>query len=157
MAFTPVEIRHVRLGRRLRGYDREETDRLLTEVADSFEGVWRERADLADRLERLEEDLLRYRELDGLLRTTLVTAEGAAREVKDQATRAADLIVGEARIEASSIVREARAERDLLLTESRRIRSLLRSALDALPEHEEPVDELREGTAEDLREEHRAA
>ena len=57
MAMTPVEIRHVQLGRSLRGYRRETVDRLLSEVADSFEDVWRERADLADRVEQLELDL----------------------------------------------------------------------------------------------------
>ena len=52
MALTPVEIRHVELRRAwLRGYRRSGVDRLLTEIADSFEGVWRERADLADTLE----------------------------------------------------------------------------------------------------------
>ena len=133
MAFTPVEIRHVRLDRALvRGYDRRAVDRLLAEVADSFETVWRERADLADRVERLEDDLVRYRELDGLLRTTLVTAERAAHEVRDQAAREADVILTEARHEARVVVRDAASERDALLAQSRRIRSLLRSALDAL-------------------------
>jgi cell division initiation protein len=135
MAFTPVEIRHVRLDRaRVRGYDREAVDRLLAEVADSFETVWRERADLADRVERLEDDLVRYRELDGLLRTTLVTAERAAHEVRDQAAREADVILSEARHEAHVVVRDAASERDALLAQSRRIRSLLRSALEAVDE-----------------------
>src|SRR4051812_35833246 len=100
MAFTPVEIRHVKPGRRLvRGYDRDGVDRLLSEIADSFEAVWRERADLSDKVERLEEEIVRYRELDSLLRTTLVTAERSAHEVKDQAKREADAMLGEARVE----------------------------------------------------------
>jgi len=78
MAMTPVEIRHVQLGRSLRGYRRELVDRLLVDVADSFEDVWRERADLADRVEQLELDLVRHKELEGLLRTTLVSAESAS-------------------------------------------------------------------------------
>ena len=60
MAFTPVEIRHVQLGRGLRGYKRPTVDRLLEEVADSFEEVWRQRADLADKVEQLELDLTRH-------------------------------------------------------------------------------------------------
>ena len=55
MPLTPVEIRHVQLRRTfLRGYRRKPVDGLLTEIADSFEEVWRERADLADQLEELE-------------------------------------------------------------------------------------------------------
>ena len=49
MSYTPVEIRHVRLGRGLLGYGRKAVDHLLAEVTESFEAVWRERADLADK------------------------------------------------------------------------------------------------------------
>jgi cell division initiation protein len=134
MAFTPVEIRHVRLRRGVRGYKTEAADRLLTEIADSFETVWRERADLADRVEHLEADLVRYRELETLLRTTLVSAERAASELKAQAKRESDLMLEEARAEARQITRDAAGERDRLTAESRRIRSLLRSALETVVE-----------------------
>ena len=50
MALTPVEIRHIRLGRGFRGYKRHSVDTLLVEVAESFEDVWRQRADLADKV-----------------------------------------------------------------------------------------------------------
>ena len=75
MALTPVEIRHLSPPTKLRGYDRGHTDRLFAEIASSFEDVWRERADLADKVEQLEQDLVRYKELEALLRTTLVSAE----------------------------------------------------------------------------------
>jgi cell division initiation protein len=134
MAYTPVEIRHVRLQRRLFGYRRQPVDRLLTEVADSFEEVWRERADLGDRVEQLEADVERYRELEQLLRATLVSAERSAHELRDQAKREAETIVAEAQAEARLIVREARVEREELLRAARRIRLLLHSALDSLDE-----------------------
>ena len=72
MALTPVEIRHIKPSRSLLGYNRKVVDELLEDVVESFEQVWRERADLADKVERVEEDLVRYRELETLLRTTLV-------------------------------------------------------------------------------------
>src|SRR5919204_1724761 len=105
MAYTPVEIRHVKLQRALLGYRRAPVDRLLTEVADSFEAVWRERADLADRTEHLEGELARYKELEELVRATLVSAERAAHELRDQAKREAETIVNEARAEAREIGR----------------------------------------------------
>jgi cell division initiation protein len=134
MALTPVEIRHAKLSRALLGYAREDVDRLLEEVISSFEEVWRERADLADRVEQLEAELARYRELEGLLRATLVTAERAAGELREQAQKESDLIVGEARTNARAITRQAADERDRLLAESRRIRAILRSALASVEE-----------------------
>src|SRR3972149_181679 len=37
MSLTPVEIRHLQLGRSLRGYSTSTVDRLLAEIADAFE------------------------------------------------------------------------------------------------------------------------
>ena len=110
MALTPVEIRHVKLGRRVAGYGREETDRLLEDIAESFEDVWRDRADMSDKIEKLEADLVRYKETEHLLRTTLVSAEQAAAEQKAQAKREADVILQEAHAEARAITRQALAE-----------------------------------------------
>ena len=129
MALAPVEIRHVKLGRGIWGYRRSATDRLLEEIVDSFEEVWRERADLQDKLERLESDIARYRDLETLLRKTLVSAERSAQELKDQAQREADVLLTEAHAEGRLIKQKALAERDRLRGEATRIRSLLRSVL----------------------------
>src|ERR671928_1960169 len=140
MALTPVEIRHLEPPKTLlRGYKRDAVDELLDQIVLSFEDVWRERADLADKVEQLEEDLVRHRELETLLRTTLVSAEKAAVTLKEQARREAELIVQEAQAEARSITRHARADHDRLLAEVRRMRSLLRSAL-ALVDDEAPAE-----------------
>src|SRR6266516_2540595 len=127
MTLAPVEIRHVKLGRGL-------GDRLLAEVVESFEEVWRERADLEDKVERLESDIERYRDLETLLRKTLVSAERSAQELKDQARREADVILTESHAEARLIKHRALAEREYLRGEASRIRSLLRSALAIVDE-----------------------
>jgi cell division initiation protein len=148
MSYTPVEIRHVKLRRGLIGYRRGSVDRLLEDVTTSFEDVWRERADHADRVELLEGELTRYRELEALLRTTLVSAERSAIELREQAKREAEAIVSEAHAAARTITMDARAERERLALESRRIRVLLNAALDALDEADEPAaDEERESQA----------
>jgi cell division initiation protein len=133
MALTPVEIRHLSPPRTaLRGYKPAATDQLLEEIAGSFEDVWRERADLADEVEQLETDLVRFRELESLLRATLVSAEQASAEMRDQARRESALILSEAHAEARSIQRHAIAENERLGRESRRLRSQLEDALAAL-------------------------
>jgi cell division initiation protein len=141
MSYTPVEIRHIKLKRGLFGYRRTQVDRLLEDVTASFETVWRERADHSDRVEHLESELKRYRELEGLLRTTLVSAERAGHELKDQARREAETILLEAQAEARTLTRTARTERELLAGEARRLRLLLHAALDAVDEADrEPAE-----------------
>jgi cell division initiation protein len=151
MALTPVEIRHLTPERvKFRGYRVATTDELFEEIATSFEDVWRERADLADKVEQLETDLIRYRELENLLRTTLVSAEQASAQTRDQARRAAELILTEAHAEAREIQRRAIAEHERLERESRRLRVQLQAALSALGEPEEPaVPEPQATAAED--------
>ncbi|HEX4324066.1 MAG TPA: DivIVA domain-containing protein [Gaiellaceae bacterium] len=137
MALTPVEIRHLKPPHTtFRGYRTTATDHLLEEIASSFEDVWRERADLADKVEQLEADLVRYRELESLLRTTLVSAEQASGEMRDQARREAAVILSEAHGEARQIQRHAFSENERLAHESRRLRAQLQDALSALVDDE---------------------
>src|ERR671925_1829565 len=133
MALTPVEIRHVDLRRAwLRGYRRSIVDKLLSDIAESFEDVWRERADLADRLDELETEATKHRELEALLRSTLVSAERAAQDMKEQARRESDHIVQEAHAESRRVTREAAAERRRLEEDVVKIRSQLRAAFESL-------------------------
>jgi cell division initiation protein len=132
MTITPVELHHIRFKRGLLGYRRGPVDELIIEIANSFEEVWRQRADYADRIEQLEGELSRHRDLESLLRTTLVTAEKSAHERRDQAKREAELVVGEAHAEAREVTRAAAAERERLLAEARKVRALLEAALDAV-------------------------
>jgi cell division initiation protein len=124
MSLTPVEIRHVKLGRRLSGYDRRETDRLLADIVTSFEQVWRERADLRDEMEELEAELARQKEIEGALRNTLISAERMADDVRTQARREADVVIAEARASARDIIGGAETERERIHGEIRRLRSL---------------------------------
>ena len=131
---TPVEVRHQQLKRGMFGYRRRGVDDLMTDIADSFEFVWRERADLVDRVEELEVDLARHVELEGLLRSTLISAERAAQEQRDRARREADTILGEAHAEARTVTRDSHSEKERLDGEARRIAALLRAALAVVEE-----------------------
>jgi len=124
MLLTPVEIRHASLARRPFGYDRGATDDLLESIVESYEDVWRERADLREELERMEAEIARFKELEVLLRNTLVSAERSADDIRGQARREADLILEEARAKARETTVSAETERERLKGEVRRLKSL---------------------------------
>lgn len=134
MTYSPVELRHVAIKRGVFGYHRGAVDALLEDVAASYEAVWRERAQLGERIELLDAELSRHRDLEQLLRATLVSAEQAAQHLKEQGKAEAGTIVDEARRDAREITRRARAEHESLLLDARRIRLLLHAALDAVDE-----------------------
>ena len=134
MSYTPVELRHVRVGRSLFGYNRAMVEQVIEEVAESFEATWRERGELADRVEALEKQLAELRKREDLLTQTLVAAEQAASDVRERARREAEAIIIEAHSESRAIGRAAHAERERLITEARRIEMMLRGALGMIEE-----------------------
>ncbi len=132
MSITPVEVRHLDLPGSPFGFGRSAVRKALDEIADSYETVWRDRAELLDRVEGLEREIARHTEMEEALRATLVSAERSAQDVKEQARREAELILGEAHTEARRVTRDASAERERITTEAQRVRALLRSALEVV-------------------------
>jgi len=155
MALSPVELRHERPKVRPFGYRRSDVDHLLESATDAYEVVWRQRADLDDRVHELETELARHRETEEAMRSALVTAERAADELRATASRQADLIVRDAEAKARDIVHAAYAERErvrrqtsrLLAEEAEfrlRLRALLGATLEAVRDHEQRLTDAME-------------
>jgi cell division initiation protein len=140
MALTPVEIRHLSPPKGFMGYKRAPTDKVFAEIATSFEDVWRERADLADKVEQLEADIARYKEIESLLRETLISAERAASQLKEQARKESEIILSEAHAEARKVQHDARSENERLVVESRRIKAQLAGALEMIDDAQDAED-----------------
>jgi cell division initiation protein len=151
MRYTPVELRHVKIGRSaFGGYRKLETEKLIEDIADSFEEVWRDRGELTDKLEDVEKVLAEVKQRESLLASTLVAAEKASTEIREAAKREAELIIAEAHQEARSVTRGAQGERERLFTEVRRVETLLRAALGMVEEtrNELPASPVVEPPAE---------
>ncbi len=135
---------------RLRGYDRQDVDRFLEDLAQTVEAVNRENADLRDKLGAVERQLSEVKKAEATLANTLVSAQAVGEDLKQSAQRDAELIVKEAELRASEMVREARVElvnthRDLAdlrkqrLVMVERLRSTLRTFEGLLEMEEESV------------------
>ena len=149
MPLTPVEIRHIQLKRGLFGYRKSAVHRMMDDIADSFEAVWRERSQLVERVDELETEVNRHVELEGLLRSTLVSAERASQDLKESARRESDVIVTEANAEARKVLRDAITEKEQVMGDVRRVQALLRSALAVVDESHPDVAEPGETETED--------
>jgi len=131
MSIPPAEIREKRLKRRLRGYGRAEVEKLLEEVAASYEQVSRERDQLRARVVELEKELVPLKEAERHVSESLVTAERAASEVREQAEREAKQLLEETRKKGKEHQARAKQRRSRLEAEIQRLevveRELLRS------------------------------
>ena len=134
MPLTPVEVAISSSSEACSGTARAAVHRMMDDIADSFEAVWRERSQLVERVEELETEVTRHVELEGLLRSTLVSAERASQDLKETARREADVIVTEANAEARKVLRDAITEKEQVIGDVRRVQALLRSALAVVDE-----------------------
>jgi cell division initiation protein len=103
MKVTPLDLRQSRFKTTMRGYDKTEVTTLLEAVADDYENALRENDRLRHEMARLEAVLTQHRELEGSLKTTLISAQKVADDLRDTA-----------QAEALRIVREAEGRADLL-------------------------------------------
>ncbi len=111
MRVTPMDIRQQQFHRKsFRGYDREEVEGFLEEVASDYEELVRENDLLKEQLAALEERVRGMEEEERLLRETLLAAQKLAEEYKEQARKSAELIVREAEQMAEHVMEAARAE-----------------------------------------------
>jgi cell division initiation protein len=107
---TPLDIRRKEFKRSVRGYADEEVDLFLDEVADEFERLYQENADLQERIRRLDEQLATHLQLRDALEKTLVSAQFQADETKANAGKEAELILRDAELKARGIVSDSYSE-----------------------------------------------
>ncbi len=111
MKLTPLDIRHKDFKRGMRGYADVEVDEFLDEVADEYERLFKEGIDLKERVETLEEKVAGYRRIEETLQKTLISAQASAEELKQNASKEAQLILHEAELKGRQMVNEAYTER----------------------------------------------
>ena len=124
MGLEPVEVQHVRIGRRLLGYEPATVDRLLEDVTASYEEAWFDRQSLRERVEGLEGELDRTRERERLVGDVLVNAQRTAEQTVAEARETAEDILDGARRKADEIVSAAQREPDRLREEIRRLEAI---------------------------------
>jgi len=101
---TPLDLRQAKFSSAMRGFDRTEVTTLLEDADAGYDEALRENERLRQELARLEELLKQYRDLEGSLKTTLVSAQKVADDLRDNADK-----------EAARIVREAEGRADLMM------------------------------------------
>ncbi|MDI6816665.1 MAG: DivIVA domain-containing protein, partial [Actinomycetota bacterium] len=72
MKLTPLDIHHKEFHRAIRGYNEEEVDKFLDEVAEEFERVFKESIELKEQLEKAKLELDGYQGMEKTLQNTLL-------------------------------------------------------------------------------------
>jgi cell division initiation protein len=123
MKLTPLDIHHKEFRLALRGYNQEEVDSFLDEVADEFERLFKENIDLSEKCEAANEKVRGYAEIEKTLHNTMLAAQRSSEEIKAKADKDADLLMRDAEIKAKELVQGALSEKQRTQSEFMRIKA----------------------------------
>ena len=107
MRITPLDIQQKQFPMRFRGFDVEEVYAFLEVVREQMEDLLRENALLKEQVQRAENQIKEYRDMETTLRETLMTAQQMVEDYKTNARKEAELLLKEAELNADSLMREA--------------------------------------------------
>jgi len=107
MKLTPLDIHHKEFHRAIRGYNEEEVDKFLDEVAEEFERLFKENIELKEQLEKIKQDLESYLGMEKTLHNTLLTAQKSAEDITVHAQKESELILRDAELKAKEVIQEA--------------------------------------------------
>lgn len=117
MKLTPLDIHHKEFRRAIRGYNEEEVDVFLDQVAEEFERVFKENIDSKEQVEKMKEKVKQYEGVEETLQKALLTAQKAADEVQNNAQKESELIVKDAELKAKEIIQQILTEKQNLQSE----------------------------------------
>lgn len=143
MPITPNEISNKDFKRVFRGFDIDEVEEFLEQVVDDYEKIYKENLSLKEKITSLNEKIEHYSNIESTLQNTLVLAQKAADQAKDNSKRDSELIIKDAQETANSIIRKAEEhvleitkEHEMLKQQytmfKSRFEGMLRAQLDAL-------------------------
>ena len=126
MRITPLDIQQMVFKVNFRGYDKEEVNRFLEELAQTVELLNRDHAVQQEKIIFLEQQLAELKRTEATLSNTLLSAQSLAEDVKRNAQREADLVIKEAEVKAGELIRQARValtdtQRDLSSLQKQRL------------------------------------
>ena len=105
--YTPLDIENKKFSKQMmNGYSVEEVDNFLDELTVDYEKLYKQSNESRAKIEELESNLVKYKNLETTLQNTLVMAQGTADEIKKVAQQQAEQIVKDAQGTAREQVME---------------------------------------------------
>ena len=106
---TPVDMRQARFATAMRGFDKAEVSSLLESAASDYEQALRENERLRQHIAELQATIARFQEVEGSLKTTLMSAQKVADDMRESAHQEAARIIREAEGHAELLTQKAQA------------------------------------------------
>ncbi len=122
MKLTPLDIHHKEFRHSVKGYNVQEVDDFLDEVADQFERLFKENIDLSEKLEEARERVRGYQDMEQTLRNAMIAAQASADQMVEKAKQEAADIRRDADLKSKEIIHNALTQKQSVGTELARIK-----------------------------------
>lgn len=143
MKLTPLEIRQKTFEKGFRGYEKEEVDAYLLTLSVEWEKMLDEVREQKMRIDSLEREVQKMRDVETSLYKTLKTAEDTGTHVVEQANKSAELILREAQMNADAVLNEAKYKAKNLIEEAEmRAKNMEEEAKDAIKISKREIQEV---------------
>ena len=111
---TPLDIENKKFSKQMMsGYSVDEVDEFLDEITADYEKLYKESAEAKNKIEDMQEDMAKYKNIENTINNTLIMAQTAADDVKNLAKQQAEAILNEAQANAKQAVAEL--EQDIVM------------------------------------------
>lgn len=120
MKITPIEIKQKTFASKSfgKGYDKEEVQNFLSLLSQEWEKKSDENKEMKIKIELLEKEITKLKEVESSLFRTLKTAEDTSANMVDQARKTGELKIREAQIKADVILNDAREQAKTIVQKS---------------------------------------
>jgi cell division initiation protein len=107
MKLTPLDIQQQQFRTAPLGFDKREVDAFLDLLANDVEELIRENNSLREEIRRKDVELAEHRERERTLKETMITATRITEDIKQNARKEAEIVVGAAEAQAEQIIQNA--------------------------------------------------
>lgn len=110
MKITAMEITNKEFKRTIRGYSPDEVDEFLDKIAEDYENVYKENSTLKEKLSNIEDKIDHYNKMESTIQNTLLLAQNAAEQARENAKKESELVVKNANDTAQRIIDKAHSD-----------------------------------------------
>src|SRR5699024_10878681 len=107
MVLSPLDIHNKEFKRAFKGYQEDEVNEFLEQVMKDFELLIKENRNYEKELKEKNDRISHFEGIEETLNQSILVAQNAAKDIKDNANKESDLIIQEAEKNANRIVNDA--------------------------------------------------
>lgn len=144
MTLLPLDIQNKSFETKMRGFDRDEVDDFLDQVASDYEKLNQKNRELEKNLKHANEKLEYFNELKDSLNQSIIVAQDTAEKVKNNATNEADAIAKSAMQNANDTLTNAEERaKNIVDRATRKAEEILSNATKEVNQLRDTTDKLK--------------